>query len=267
MVASSITGSPPGEASAMATSVSTLPSVVDEARRLVDAGRAKGVPLRLIGGAAVLVRSEGVTSPTLAREIKDIDLATSKAHGAEVAGLLESTGYTPNLEFNAFQGHRRLLFYDQTWGRQVDVFIGAFVMCHSIPLESRLEVDALTIPLAELVLTKAQIVKLNQKDLVDLCRLFLSHDSGASDGELINAARIAELCSVDWGLEHTVRLNLDRVRAGLAVLNLSAGDTSLVARRIDVLLEAVSRAPKSRRWRWRATIGERIPWYEEPDEE
>ena len=86
-----------------------------------------------------------------------------------------------------------------------------FKMCHELPLGERLDVDAPTIPLAELFLTKAQIVQLNEKDLLDLLALLADHPVGEGNGESINADRIAKLCGADWGLAKTVTLTLDRV--------------------------------------------------------
>ena len=39
-------------------------------------------------------------------------------------------------------------------------------MCHDIPFKDRLEIDYPTIPLAELLLEKMQIVQINEKDLI-----------------------------------------------------------------------------------------------------
>ena len=80
-----------------------------------------------------------------------------------MAEFLTAQGYDPNKTFNAMHGDRRLLFYDEPNGRQIDVFVGTFEMCHQLPLEQRLEIEPMTLPLADLALTKLQIVKLNRK--------------------------------------------------------------------------------------------------------
>jgi hypothetical protein len=36
--------------------------------------------------------------------------------------------------------------------------------------------------------------------------------------------------------------------------------------RIDALADALHRAPKGRKWKLRARVGERVKWYEEPEE-
>ncbi len=74
------------------------------------------------------------------------------------------------------------------------------------------EIDTPTLPLAELLLAKMQIVKINEKDLVDMIALLLEHPFGESDGEILNVARIAKLCAEDWGLWRTSTMNLEKLQ-------------------------------------------------------
>src|SRR2546421_10288912 len=99
---------------------------------------------------------------SLAREIRDIDFVTPKGGSRRTRDFLAAQGYEPDAAFNATHGARRLLFYDGPHGRQVDVFVDVFEMCHVLPLSERLDVEPVTLPLAELLLTKLQIVKLNR---------------------------------------------------------------------------------------------------------
>src|SRR5205823_4979652 len=103
-----------------------------------------------------------------------------------------SMGYEPDKVFNATNGHRRLLFYDVEHQRQVDVFVGSFEMCHDIPITERIALATHSIPLAELLLTKMQIVELNSKDETDIVTMLYHHDVADDDVERINAARVAE---------------------------------------------------------------------------
>jgi hypothetical protein len=203
---------------------------------------------------------------SLAREIRDIDFVTLKGHSRRVRDLLSAEGYEPDATFNATHGARRLLFYDRPHARQVDVFVDVFEMCHVLPLSERLTLDPVTLPLAELLLTKLQIVKLNRKDLLDACALLLAHEVADHDDDAINAPRIAELAARDWGLHRTIELTLGRLRAALDDLELGEQERSLVSARLDALEEAMTAAPKSSRWRMRARVGERVRWYDDPDE-
>jgi hypothetical protein len=238
-----------------------------EARRLLRLAAQTGVPLRLIGGMAIRMLAGARAHPALERVIRDLDLVTARREGRSVRELLTSSGYVPNREFNALHGHHRLLFYDETHDRQVDVFIGEFRMCHELPLTERLEAQPLTLPAAELLMTKLQIVKFNEKDRADALNLLLSHEvaAGRDDGA-INAGRIVQLTSQDWGLQHTFELNLGRLSEALPALPLSDAERQLIGGRITALREAMSAAPKSRRWKLRARVGERKQWYEEPEE-
>jgi hypothetical protein len=243
-----------------------LADVSDEAVRLLAAAEQAGVRVRALGGMAISLHVGELLHPAFRRKIADIDLATPKREGRKVAEFLTTQGYTPNKTFNAMHGARRLLFYDEPNDRQVDVFVGTFEMCHQLPLEERLELEPRTLPLAELVLTKLQIVKLNQKDAYDLYSLLLTHEVARHDDDAINAAWIAELCSRDWGLYRTVQLNLDRLRTQLDVPELEPAELDVIRRRVAEIEDAVERAPKSAKWKMRARVGDRVRWYEDPEE-
>jgi hypothetical protein len=175
-------------------------------------------------------------------------------------------GYQPQEQFNAMNSHERLLFHDLGNGRQLDVFVGAFRMCHQIPITDRITLDPMTLPLAELLLTKLQIVNLNEKDLRDIVAILHHHEIADHDGDTINATRVAQLCSEDWGLWRTCKLNVGRVREGLAHYDMADHERLAVEERLDRLWERIEAEPKSRGWRLRDRIGDRKRWYDEPEE-
>jgi len=240
--------------------------IVAEAQRIVAAGTEAGVVLRLLGGLAVRLRAPSAAHRSLQRTYLDIDFATPARRSAAVEELIAGLGYAPNKNFNLLNGSTRLLFYDQEHGRQIDVFVRSFEMCHRIPLDERIATDTLTIPLAELLLTKLQIVQLNDKDVRDICALLIDHPLGDADGETINAARIATLCAEDWGLWKTTTLSMQAVRERLANYELEPAAVATVTTRLQELSERLDRAPKSLRWKMRARVGERIQWYTLPEE-
>jgi hypothetical protein len=243
----------------------TLPGIVEEAERLVGAAGAEGTTLALLGGVAVRLNA-GQIPPALDREYKDIDFAVPKGSGAAASKLLSGQGYEPAVAFNAMNGRERMLFHDPEHGRQIDLFIGSFRMCHEIPFGDRLSSDRPTVPLAELVLTKLQIVELNEKDVRDTALLFYGHEVAGHDGEAINGERIAELCSGDWGLWRTITRNLERCREHLVDYDLPDEDAKRIADRLTDLLTRIEARPKSRGWKLRARVGERKRWYELPEE-
>jgi len=237
------------------------PDVVTEGRRLLGAAREAGLTVRLLGGVAVNVRSRGLP-PALAREYKDLDFATTKKSSGDLQKLFRDLGYEPHLGFNAMNGKERLLFFDNDNDRQVDVFVSSFRMCHEIPLERRLAVDEDTVPLAELLLTKLQIIELNEKDVRDTVALLLEHEVTEDDAG-VNANHVADLCADDWGLCRTISQNLEALRGRLGQYDV---DHDAVSARVSVILERIESAPKSRAWRLRSKIGERKRWYELPEE-
>jgi len=126
---------------------------------------------------------------TLEREYKDLDFATTKKASGDTQTLLRDLGYEPHVGFNAMNAKERLLFFDNPNERQIDVFVGSFRMCHEIPLERRLDEESHTVPLAELLLTKLQIIQLNEKDVRDAVAL-LSAKGISDDDTEVNAARV-----------------------------------------------------------------------------
>jgi hypothetical protein len=232
---------------------------------MAELAQAAGVPLRLLGGVAVRLRASAGLPVALTREYKDLDFAVTKKGAGDAAKLLKNAGYDPHVSFNAMNAKERLLFYDDPNERQVDVFVGSFRMCHDIPLEKRLTVDRGTVPLAELLLTKLQIIELNEKDVRDAVALFHEHDVTEND-DGVNAPRVAELCGADWGLWRTITANLDNVRHHVDRYALSDEERLRVDGRLEAIQIAIDEAPKSRSWKLRAKVGERKRWYEVPEE-
>jgi hypothetical protein len=242
------------------------PDIDGEARRLLDEIAGRDLQARLIGGMAVRLLAGDRLHAAYCREVNDLDFVVARRHARDIEALLRENGYAPEEQFNALNGHRRLLFLEVEHGRQIDVFVDSFEMCHKLPLSERLTLRPDTLPAAEVLMTKLQIVHLNAKDRGDLYAILHSHEVAAHDDRAVNVDRIAELTGNDWGLQRTFELNLDRLREALAEEPLEPDDVRALTERIDALAAAMERAPKSRRWKLRATVGDRKRWYEEPEE-
>jgi hypothetical protein len=204
--------------------------------------------------------------PSLSREYKDLDFAVTKKGAGDSDKLLRDAGYEPHITFNAMHARERGLFFDEHHGRQVDVFIDSFRMCHQIPLSGRLNGHEQTVPLAELLLTKLQIIELNEKDVRDTVLLLHGHPIDDHDDEAVNGAHIAQLCANDWGLWRTITANLERCRSHVGDYELEARDRDRISTRFDELLGRIEEEPKTRGWKLRAKVGERKRWYELPEE-
>jgi hypothetical protein len=233
-----------------------LEDIVAEGERLLDLAAGDGVAVRLLGGVAVRLQAPALP-PAFDRSYKDLDFAARKGGAGGADKLLRAAGYEPHTAFNALNQKERMLFFDTVHDRQVDVFVGAFRMCHEIPLSERLEVQDRTVPLAELLLTKLQIIEL---------LLAHGHEVADRDGDAINGTRIAELCAADWGLWRTITANVEKVLEHAGDYELADTDRERIAARLRAVLDRIEAEPKTRSWKLRARIGERKRWYELPEE-
>lgn len=241
--------------------------LVSEMKRLVSAAEANQIQLRAFGGLAIYVHSQN-NPRFFYRESPDVDFVVSERDRHKLESFFHKMGYSPNKQFNLLNGAHRQIYYDALAGHRIDILVGDFEMCHRLPLDGRLIIEPLTIPLAELLLSKAQIVELNRKDAFDMISLLLNNDLGDEQAGKIGLARIASLCAEDWGLYKTISLNLERVEE--MVLNQDLGFTpeeqELVVHRIHRIASAVEAAPKSVAWKARSLVGTRLRWYAEVEE-
>lgn len=241
-----------------------MQNIEAEAQRIVKAAQAQGVILRLLGGLAIRLHAPSASHRSFSRSYPDMDFATPN-RSREVEKAMDQIGYTGDREFNLLNGASRLIFYGGSEQQKIDVFVGSFEMCHKLPITERIAVEPITLPLAELLLTKLQIVQINEKDLRDICALLLDHPIGSTDQETINADRVGELCAKDWGLWRTITFGLDKVVAYSSGA-LDASDAGTIATRVAELRQAIDAAPKSIKWKTRSAVGERVRWYELPEE-
>jgi hypothetical protein len=240
--------------------------LIDEAIGIVEAAEARGLRLRLLGGVAIRLLLGARFDAAFERPLRDIDAIVRRRDGRGLAELLRERGWVPDAAFNALNGSRRLLFHDPLSEAQVDVFVESFEMCHRLPLADGLDQEGPALAATDLLMTKLQIVELNEKDRSDLYALLRACPIGSGEPRSIDPARIASLTSRDWGLHHTFELNLARLREGLSGEAAPAGDVAPITAAIDAITAAMDDAPKSRGWSLRARIGERKRWYDEPEE-
>lgn len=243
-----------------------LTDPVAEARQLIALAAEQGLVMRALGGVAVFLQSAD-GQPRLLRNVKDIDFAVARGGGKAASRVLAQAAYVADEMFNALRGSRRLLYHDPRNGRHVDVFVGEFAMCHELPLTARLDRDPLTVPREELLLSKLQVVELTGNDQLDIYNLLYHHDVGDADGAGISGPFIAALCARDWGLWRTCQLNIGRSLGNLGASGLDPAEQKLVAGRLESLRERIDAEPKSRRWRLRSQVGDKVRWYAEPEQE
>jgi len=235
-----------------------LVDVEREALEVVEAARGQGFPVRILGGVAIGILARRPIPERLRRSYADIDLAVGRADGGKARTLLTALGYEADRGFNGLHGSRRLLFYDTVNGRRMDVFVGVFKMCHELDLNDRLEVVPNTLSPADLLLTKLQIVELNQKDLIDVVTLLHACEIGDQPrGDTIDLPRLEFVTGGDWGWHTTIMDNLERVSGGAAEL-LAEDDAAVVRHHVQEIRETIRLAPKSLGWKVRARVGRQI---------
>jgi hypothetical protein len=243
-----------------------LPDLFAETRRILDSARERQVVLRLVGGLAVFFSSPSAQKVSLRRSYGDADFVGKGSETRKLKNLFSDLGYSPREAFNAIQGGKRLIFNDLSNDRRVDIFQDYFEMCHKFDLRGRLTLMEETIPMADLLATKLQVVQINDKDYRDILALLVDHELGEKDGGgMINTSHVAKLCSDDWGVYKTFTLTLGKVLGNLDRYGLDDADRTLAKSRAQRLLELIEAAPKSLKWRARASVGERIRWYETPE--
>jgi len=230
---------------------------------VIEAAAAVGATLRLLGGIAVFELSESARRPPLARRYHDFDVVVATGQGTSAAAVFRERGYAEDAHFNALHGAHRMVFTAAS-GLVVDVLVGTFEMCHRLKLGRDLPDAGLTIHPADLMLTKLQIVEIEEKDLLDAAALLLDLPVGRSAAGIDIGRFVAPLAN-DWGFFHTVELNLPEV-VKFAAGRLDDSQVRRVAHGANELRQAMEAVPKSLRWKVRARIGEKIPWYEVPEE-
>jgi hypothetical protein len=240
--------------------------ILAEMNRLVDTAEARNIQIRAIGGLAVQAHNKS-NHPLFVREFADLDFVVAKKQRREFEAFMPEAGYSPNKQFNLLNGSERQIYNDNKTDMKVDIFVGDFEMCHKIPLEERLKFDPVTIPLAELFLSKAQILELNHKDMLDLISILFNNETGDDDVETINLKVIAQLCSQDWGLYKTTSINMGRVEEFIGKESaFSQAERELVVGRVRAIQKTFEEMPKSIAWQLRDRVGTRVKWYIEVEE-
>lgn len=244
---------------------------VSEALGLVARAQEKGVFLRILGSTGFRIHSPEYVAihEAMDRPLTDIDFVAYYKQDREIEAFMASEKYSPMVaaltpELFAM----RRIYNHPSNGIHIDVFLDELSMCHKIPFRNRLEIDTPTIPLAELVLEKTQIVTLNKKDVKDMLILLAAHPVGDNDQDTINGKYIAELLAKDWGFYYTNKLSLAKIRDGLDVYKalFSAQDVQHIQERLDLLTQMIENEPKSLKWKTRAAVGPKIKWYNDVDD-
>jgi hypothetical protein len=251
----------PSAAGAVPPSDDPLPEAIALARGA--AGAALG--LKLLGGLAVRVLCPEF--PPRLRRDQDIDFACLSKERKKVAEWLAGAGCEPDRRFNNLNGDRQM-YFNAPSGRPIDVMVDQLTMCHTLDFRPGFSRQPFTIDAVDVLLSKLQIIELNEKDLRDIVHLLAALPLGGGTQASIDTDRFCKLLGADWGWWRTVTGNLAKMeervgeRPGLIPDNHAYEPVAQAGR----LLELAVQTPKSMKWKLRANVGDRVRWYELPEE-
>src|SRR5215470_7221981 len=217
-----------------------------------------GVGLKLLGGLGVRVVCPDY--PPRLRRDQDIDFACLSKERKAAAAYLEQAGCEGDRRFNNLNGDRQMYFTAPS-GRPIDVMVDRLTMCHTLDFRPSFRKLPYTVDVVDLLLSKLQIVELNEKDARDIVQLLSCMPiARAGDGLAIDADRFGAVLGADWGWWRTVTANLDKIprllaeRPQLAQPGMPFDPAAQAAR----LRELADATPKSMKWRMRAGVGEKV---------
>jgi hypothetical protein len=232
------------------------------ARGALDAG----IGLKLLGGLGVRVVCPDY--PPRLRRDQDIDFACMSKERKAVSAHLEQVGCQPDKRFNNLNGDRQMYFTAPS-GRPIDVMVDRLTMCHTLDFRPSFRRLPLTVDVVDLLLSKLQIVELNEKDARDIVQLLSCMPiASGPDGPAIDADRFGSVLGADWGWWRTVTGNLDKLPGLLAERPhlVQPGMPFDPVRQAAQLRQLADAAPKSMKWKMRSGIGDKVRWYELPEE-
>jgi hypothetical protein len=109
---------------------------------------------------------------------------------------------------------------------------------------------------------------MTEREYKDLMCLLLDHAVGTKDEpEVINGAYLAKLTSSDWGIYMTFKQTIHNLLGALDAYGLTTEQQQVVKDRAQQILAMIEEAPKSMAWKVRARVGEKVPWYELPEDD
>jgi hypothetical protein len=245
-----------------------------EAESLIAGAADAGMTVRVAGsmGIAMHCAEASAAMDAAERRAKDIDVVVRHGDRARLRAWLEARGWAVDRDMLVAMEGERFAFRHPESGLDLDVFVERLEFCHTIELESRWTRHETTLPIEDLLLQKLQIHDLKPADAVDTAIVLATHDvaageEGSDDGERIDGGYVAAVLARDWGFHRDAAANLERV-AGAAdgALPIGAAGTARAREGAVRLLDAIAAAKKSRGWRMRARVGDRMQWWQDVDE-
>ena len=242
---------------------------LEEARRLIDQAQKQGIVLRVMGPIALHFhfpefvdlyrRMERLGD----RVFTDIDFASYGKCRGKIVPFFQAQGYELEKRAAMLSGNTRHIYFGDRVP-MIDVFFDYLSYNHPIDYRGRLEIHPYCVSLTDLLLQKLQIVQINDKDLKDAMLLLLAATVGEIEAGKINLRYLIQLMSDDWGFYYTSTTNLAKVKVAVdQVAVLTDQQRVIICKRADEIVRGIENAPKSGKWKGRAKLGAKKPWYTE----
>jgi len=259
---------------------------------IIEAAEKQDVYLRLLGAMAIRMHIQDTEFMDLYdklsrlgldadKKFTDIDFVAYKKQLKSLRKVLENDlGFiVDRMMLQYLRDRGRLIYYEKNNAYHVDVFFDKLAFSHDVhfgkdPEKGRLHLDSPTIPLADIVLQKTQIHRINEKDIKDLIILLRAHDLIETDNtdetNLLNIKYIAEVLANDWGFWKDATENLDKVKKFSEKYwkeeLISQEDMTDVLNKVNTILEIIKNEPKTKNWQKRAKKGENKQWWKDVEE-
>ncbi len=261
---------------------------IKECIHIINKTKESDIIFRILGSIAVYIHSDHSERAfelydkinrleNTSKTFTDLDVIAYSHQKKQVDNfLIKNMELKPNIVLNSLFGGQRSIYHHRKGNYFIDVFFDKLEFSHDIifgskPGHGRLELDYPTITLADLVLEKTQINRINRKDIVDLMILFMGHEVGISqEKESIDGEYISSVLSDDWGFWYDAVTNLNKVKEFAdnmsSTKKIEKDDHDLIITRIDEILKMINETPKSKKWLKRDKSGTSKPWYREVEE-
>jgi hypothetical protein len=260
---------------------------LQESQKIVEKAEGEGITLRILGGLGIAIHCQEYkdfaqklgrvgTNVIERQEYSDIDLVSYRSHRDRLKEFFDKLGYAKRrATLSTAASERQIYFHPKGWF-YIDVFFDKLLVAnHPIDFRGRLELDYPTITVTDMLLEKIQMWEaFSVKDLKDCLLLLRAHGvSQKPEKESVDASYIAKLLAQDWGFWYTATTNLKKIKAFLEKMDelapqanmdpkqISLQDREEIAQKVDKILEAIDKEPKSFGWKMRAKIGTKKKWY------
>ncbi|MGA2112349.1 MAG: roadblock/LC7 domain-containing protein [Anaerolineales bacterium] len=239
-----------------------LQRLVEEGQAIVRGARERGLTVRIIGTAGVVLHCPAGKQWMLPPSQPVVELVGRASEAEGLPGVFGQLGYDPLGRFNEEHRRQRLIFKKKDPELWADIHLDSYDGFHRLEILESLRAEEELLPPTDLLLLGLQKAEATDSDLRELIALLWDHELFTGPGaEAVDVTRIAKICGEDWGWYRTTTRNLDRLRfmgswGGLP-------DSAALLDRIQRLREEIENGPKGARWQMRAAIGDTVRWYKQ----